>query len=420
MFLLADVNSMYCACEQVFRPDLKGRPVAVLSNNNGALVAINREGKKLGLKRGMPFFQAREIIKNQNVTVFSSNYALYGDMSARCMTILESLAPAMTIYSIDEAFLHVAGIDATESFEEYGRRVRDTVLQQTGLTSGIGIAQTMTLAKLANHAAKTWPATGGVVDLTNRDRQRRLMALVSVSDVWGCGRQLTKKLAAMGITTALQLADSNQALMRRTFGVVLERTVRELNCVPCISIDALPAKQQIIVSRSFGQRVTQLQDMHQAVCQYAERAAEKLRREKQYCRHISVFARTSPFAPHEPYYANSHSVQLMLATQDTRDIVATAVKALNVIWRDGFRYQKAGIMLNDFCDKPGQIDLFDEHPPRAGSEQLMKAVDGINHSGLGKVWFAGQGTNTAWAMRREMLSPRYTTRLQDIPVAKLA
>ncbi|MGE6304634.1 translesion error-prone DNA polymerase V subunit UmuC [Serratia liquefaciens] len=420
MFMLADVNSMYCACEQVFRPDLKGRPVAVLSNNDGALVAINREGKNLGLKRGMPFFQAKEIIKNKNVTVFSSNYSLYGDMSARCMTILESLAPAITIYSIDEAFLHVAGIDATESFEDYGRRVRDTVLQQTGLTCGIGIAQTMTLAKLANHAAKTWPATGGVVDLANRDKQRRLMALLPVSEIWGCGRQLTKKLAAMGITTALQLADSNQALIRRTFGVVLERTVRELNGVPCISIDALPAKQQIIVSRSFGQRVTQLQDMRQAVCQYAERAAEKLRREKQYCRHISVFARTSPFSPHDPYYANSNSVRLMLATQDTRDIVAAAVKALDAIWRDGFRYQKAGIMLNDFCDKSGQIDLFDEQPPRIGSEKLMKVIDGINHSGLGKVWFAGQGINKAWTMRRELLSPCYTTRLQDIPAARLA
>lgn len=418
--MLADVNSMYCACEQVFRPDLKGRPVVVLSNNDGALVAINREGKNLGLKRGMPFFQAKEIIKNQNVTVFSSNYSLYGDMSARCMTILESLAPAITIYSIDEAFLHVAGIDATESFEDYGRRVRDTVLQQTGLTCGIGIAQTMTLAKLANNAAKTWPATGGVVDLANRDKQRRLMALLPVSEIWGCGRQLTKKLAAMGITTALQLADSNQALIRRTFGVVLERTVRELNGVPCISIDALPAKQQIIVSRSFGQRVTQLQDLRQAVCQYAERAAEKLRREKQYCRHISVFARTSPFSPHDPYYANSNSVRLMLATQDTRDIVAAAVKALDAIWRDGFRYQKAGIMLNDFCDKSGQIDLFDEQPPRAGSEQLMKVIDGINQSGLGKVWFAGQGINKAWTMRRELLSPCYTTRLQDIPAARLA
>ncbi|HBH6890249.1 translesion error-prone DNA polymerase V subunit UmuC [Serratia bockelmannii] len=419
MFLLADVNSMYCACEQAFRPDLKGRPVAVLSNNDGALVAINREGKKLGLKRGMPYFQAKEIIKNQNVTVFSSNYSLYGDMSARCMTILESLAPAITIYSIDEAFLHVAGIDATESFEDYGRRVRDTVLQQTGLTCGIGIAQTMTLAKLANQAAKTWPATGGVVDLTNRDRQRRLMALLPASEIWGCGLQLTKKLAAMGINTALQLADSNQALIRRTFGVVLERTVLELNGVPCISIEALPAKQQIIVSRSFGQRVTQLQDIRQAVCQYAERAAEKLRRERQFCRHISVFVRTSPFAPHEPYYANSNSAQLMLPTQDTRDIVAAAVKALDAIWRDGFRYQKAGIMLNDFCDKPGQIDLFDEHPPRAGSEQLMKVVDGINHSGLGKIWFAGQGTDQVWRMRRDLLSPAYTTRWKDIPVARV-
>lgn len=420
MYLLADVNSMYCACEQAFRPDLKGKPVAVLSNNDGALVAINREGKALGLKRGMPFFMAKNIIKTNKVHIFSSNYSLYGDLSARVMAILESMAPTLTIYSIDEAFLHVAGIETVETFAHFGQRVRDTVLQQTGLTCGIGAAQTLTLAKLANHAAKTWPATGGVVDLTDRDRQRKLMALLPVDEVWGCGRQLTKKLATMGIKTILQLADSNRALIRRTFGVVLERTVRELNGESCISIDALPAKQQIIVSRSFGQRITQLQDMHQAVCQYAERAAEKLRRERQYCRHITVFVRTSPFAPHDPYYANSNSVQLMLASQDTRDIVTAAVKALKAIWRDGYRYQKAGIMLNDFSEKPGQIDLFDDCPPRAGSEQLMATIDGINQSGLGKVWFAGQGTNKTWAMRRELLSPAYTTRWKDIPIARLA
>ncbi len=187
MYLLADVNSMYCACEQAFRPDLKGKPVAVLSNNDGALVAINREGKALGLKRGMPFFMAKNIIKTNKVHIFSSNYSLYGDLSARVMAILESMAPTLTIYSIDEAFLHVAGIETVETFAHFGQRVRDTVLQQTGLTCGIGAAQTLTLAKLANHAAKTWPATGGVVDLTDRDRQRKLMALLPVDEVWGVG-----------------------------------------------------------------------------------------------------------------------------------------------------------------------------------------------------------------------------------------
>jgi len=418
MYLLCDVNSMYASCEQLFRPDLKGKPVIVLSNNDGAIVALSKEAKKLGIKRFAPYFQAKDIIKRNKVTCFSSNYALYGDISARIMTTLEELAPELTIYSIDEAFLKITGIDASESFLAFGQRVRTTVRQRTGLTCGIGIAQTLTLAKLANHAAKTWPATGGVVDLSNRDRQRKLMALLSVSEVWGIGRKLSEKLIGMGIKTVLQLADANLSLMKKTFGVVVERTVRELNGTPCISIDALPAKQQIICSRSFGERITQLQDMRQAVCQYAERAAEKLRQERQYCKHVSVFVRTSPYA-NEPQYGNNANQTLMLATQDTRDIVAAAMRALESIWRDGYRFQKAGVVLNDFCDKPGQIDMFDESPPRPNSEALMHAIDRINTTGLGKVWFAGQGIDKGWKMKREMLSPAYTTHWHDLPVASI-
>jgi len=418
MYLLCDVNSMYASCEQLFRPDLKGKPVIVLSNNDGAIVALSKEAKKLGIKRFAPYFQAKDIIKRNKVTCFSSNYALYGDISARIMTTLEELAPELTIYSIDEAFLKITGIDACESFLAFGQCVRTTVRQRTGLTCGIGIAQTLTLAKLANHAAKTWPATGGVVDLSNRDRQRKLMALLSVSEVWGIGRKLSEKLIGMGIKTVLQLADANLSLMKKTFGVVVERTVRELNGTPCISIDALPAKQQIICSRSFGERITQLQDMRQAVCQYAERAAEKLRQERQYCKHVSVFVRTSPYA-NEPQYGNNANQTLMLATQDTRDIVAAAMRALESIWRDGYRFQKAGVVLNDFCDKPGQIDMFDESPPRPNSEALMHAIDRINTTGLGKVWFAGQGIDKGWKMKREMLSPAYTTHWHDLPVASI-
>jgi DNA polymerase V len=418
MYLLCDVNSMYASVEQLFRPDLKGKPVIVLSNNDGAIVALNKEAKKLGIKRFAPYFQAKDIIRRHQVTCFSSNYALYGDMSARIMSTLEEMAPELTIYSIDEAFLKVNGIDACESFLAFGQRVRATVWQRTGLTCGIGIAQTLTLAKLANHAAKTWPATGGVVDLSNRDRQRKLMALLPVNETWGIGRKLSEKLTAMGIKTVLQLADANLNLMKKTFGVVVERTVRELNGVSCVSIDSLPAKQQIICSRSFGERITQLQDMRQAVCQYAERAAEKLRQERQYCKHVSVFLRTSPYA-NEPQYGNNANQTLMLATQDTRDIVAAAMRALDSIWRDGYRFQKAGIVLNDFCDKPGQIDMFDESPPRPNSDALMHAIDRINTTGMGKVWFAGQGIDKGWKMKRDMLSPAYTTRWSELPNAKI-
>ncbi|PVZ84168.1 DNA polymerase V subunit UmuC [Serratia sp. S1B] len=417
MFLLCDVNSMYASCEQLFRPDLKGKPVVVFSNNDSCVVATNKQAKQLGIKRGDPYFKIKTLIERCQVASFSSNYALYGDLSARIMATLSALAPGpIQVYSIDESFLPLHGIDKSQSLLAYGHRVRSTVYNQTGLTCGIGIAQTRTLAKLANHAAKTWPATGGVVDLSDPIRQRKLMAILPVEQVWGIGRKLSARLKAMGIETVLQLANTNLQLIKRTFGVVVERTVRELNGTSCISIDLLPAKQQIICSRSFGQRITQLQDMRQAVCQYAERAAEKLRAERQYCRQVSVFLHTSPYS-NEPYYSNNANQTLMLATQDTRDIITASMRSLDLIWRDGYRYQSAGIMLNDFCDRPGQIDLFDEIPPRPGSEQLMSIIDHINHTGLGKVWFAGQGIHKGWKMKRAMLSPAYTTRWADLPVA---
>ena len=418
MYLLCDINSMYASCEQLFRPDLKNKPVLVLSNNDGACVALNRLAKQTGIKRGAPYFQIKDLIKRHNIAVFSSNYALYGDMSARVCATLESLAAELTIYSIDEAFLTVTGIEASEPLETYGKRVQDTVYRNTGLACGIGIAQTRTLAKLANHAAKKWPATGGVVVLNERVRQRKLLALTPVGDIWGIGKKLSAKLETMGIKNALQLADASLSFIRKTFGVVVERTVRELNGTSCISVDELPAKEQIICSRSFGERITEELQMREAVCQYAERAAEKLRGEKQYCRSISVFVRTSPFS-NEPYYSNTATQTLILATQDTRDIVAAAMSALEHIWRHGYRYQKAGIILNDFVPRPGQIDMFDEPPPRANSAQLMSVVDHINHTGLGKVWFAGQGINKGWQMKREMLSPRWTTNWKDLPRAAI-
>lgn len=415
MYLLCDINAMYASCEQLFRPDLKGKPVVVLSNNDGACVALNAQAKAVGIKRGVPYFQVKSLIKQHNVAVFSSNYALYGDMSQRVSAVLESLATDAFAYSIDESFLMVDGIDAIESYEQYGRRVRDTVYQHTGLTCGIGVGQTHTLAKLANHAAKTWPATRGVVVLTERHRQRKLMSLLPVSEVWGIGRKLSTRLEAMGIKTALDLADTHLPFVRKTFGVTVERTVRELNGISCISVESLPAKEQIISSRSFGERITDKQQMHEAVCQYAERAAQKLRGERRYCRHITVFIRTSPYSS-EPYYSNAASRTLMTSTQDTRDIINAVVRGLDDIWREGYRYQKAGVMLNDFTDRAGQINLFDETPPQANSEMLMQTMDRLNQYGS-QIWFAGQGIHQDWKMKREWLSPAYTTNWNALPVA---
>lgn len=339
------------------------------------------------------------------------------------MVHLEELAPRVEQYSIDEMFLDIRGIDSCIDFEDFGRQLREHVRSGTGLTIGVGMGPTKTLAKSAQWASKEWPQFGGVLALTpgNIRRTEKLLSLQPVEEIWGVGRRISKKLNTMGITTALQLARANPVFIRKNFNVVLERTVRELNGESCISLEeAPPPKQQIVCSRSFGERVTTYEAMRQAVCQYAERAAEKLRGERQFCRHIAVFVKTSPFAVNEHYYGNLASEKLLIPTQDTRDIIAAAVRALDRVWLDGHRYAKAGCMLNDFTPTGvSQLNLFDEVQPRERSEQLMQVLDGINHSGLGKVWFAGRGIAPDWQMKREMLSPAYTTRWNDLPVAMI-
>ncbi|EAA5624263.1 translesion error-prone DNA polymerase V subunit UmuC [Salmonella enterica subsp. enterica serovar Tennessee] len=423
MYALADVNSFYASCEKVFRPDLRNKPVVVLSNNDGCVIARSPEAKRLGIKMGVPWFQLKMTQFPEPVIAFSSNYELYASMSNRVMSHLEELAPRVEQYSIDEMFLDVSGIDSCIDFEDFGRQLREHVRNGTGLTIGVGMGPTKTLAKSAQWASKEWPQFGGVLALTtgNPRRTTKLLSLQPVEEIWGVGRRISRKLSTMGITTALQLARANPAFIRKNFNVVLERTVRELNGVSCISLEEAPSpKQQIICSRSFGKRVTTYEALRQAICQHAERAAEKLRGERQFCRHIAVFVKTSPFAVNEAYYANVASEKLLLPTRDTRDIISAAVKALDSIWLDGHRYAKAGVMLNDFTPSGvSQLNLFDEEQPRAQSDELMKVLDRINHSGKGKIWFAGRGIAPEWQMKRDMLSPAYTTRWSDIPVALL-
>ena len=282
--------------------------------------------------------------------------------------------------------------------EDFGRQLRQHVYDCTRLTIGVGAGPTKTLAKSAQWASKEWKQFRGVLALTrgNPQRTRKLLSLQPVEEIWGVGNRIARKLNVLGIKTALDLALTNQAFIRKNFSVVLERTVREL-------------------------KITEYESLRQAICQHAERASEKLRKEHQYCRHISVFIKTSPFAIKEPYYGNVATEKLLTPTQDTRDIIAAATMALERIWRDGHRYAKAGVMLNDFTGSGvSQLQLFDERPPRPHSAELMRVLDGINNSGLGKVWFAGRGIAPEWQMKREMLSPAYTTRWSDIPAAKLA
>lgn len=392
MFALVDVNSFYASCETVFRPDLKGRPVVVLSNNDGCVIARSAEAKGL-VTMGAPYFKQRDIFRRHGIVTFSSNYELYADMSLRVMTTLEEITPRVEIYSIDEAFCDLTGVSNCLNLEAFGREIRHTVEKRTHLTVGVGIAPTKTLAKLANFAAKKWQRhTGGVLDLSSIERQRKLMAALPVEEVWGVGRRLSKRLDAMGIKTVLDLADTHTAVIRKHFSVVLERTVRELRGESCLGFEEfVPDKQEIMCSRSFGERISDYESMRQAICSYAARAAEKLRAEHQYCRFISAFVKTSPFALNEPYYGNSASVKLLTPTEDSRDIINAATRCLDAIWKEGLRYQKAGVMLGDFFSLGvAQLNLFDENPPRRNSAELMAVIDELNKKeGRGTLWFAG-------------------------------
>jgi DNA polymerase V len=353
--------------------------------------------------------------------------------SIEYISTLEELAQRVEIYSIDEAFLDLTGTQSLLSNTLFGQQVRQIIGDWTGITVCVGIAPTKTLAKMANHGAKKYPATQGVVDLSDPLRQQRLMALLPVDEIWGIGRRLGLRLQQMGINSALDLANANPKHIRQHFSVVVERTVRELNGESCIEFEeAPPTKKQIVCSRSFGERVTTLQEMGEAICRHSARAAEKLRREKRYAKVITVFIRTSPFNANQPQYANSVTAELPLPSDDSRDLINQAMRLLDRIWCDGYQYAKAGVMLSDFY-KPGiyQPSLFEQETPQRNnsleltkSQALMSTLDKINRAGKNKLFFAGQGvahsskTNSSktnnWMMKREHLSPAYTTNWNDI------
>ena len=421
MFALVDCNNFYVSCERLFRPDLAKRPVVVLSNNDGCVVARSQEAKALGIKMGVPVFQVQSLLKAHQVVVFSSNYALYAELSQRVMSTLEHLAPAVEVYSIDEAFLDIRGIAACAELAQWGQRVRHTIAQWIGLPVCVGMAPTKTLAKLANHAAKHYQATQGVVDLSSWKRQQRLMALLPVSEVWGVGRRLSAHLEALNIHTALDLARADPQVLRRRFNVVLERTIRELNGISCINLaQDLPAKQQIISSRSFSQPITEYAALQEAVASYLTRAMEKLRQEHRLTRCIQVFIRTSPFRTQEPYYGNAATARLAEPTADTRVVMKQAMQLLKKLWRDGYGYAKAGVMLSDFYEHSGwQPDLLqtaEQHPQYAQrSQALMQTIDHINQTYSTPIHFARQGIERHWQMKRNRLSPHYLSRWSDLP-----
>ncbi len=411
---LVDCNNFYANCERLFRPDLRDRPVIVLSNNDGCVVARSQEAKALGIGMAVPAYRIRDLIEREGVTVFSSNYALYADVSQRVMRVLEEAVPRVEQYSIDEAFLDLTGLADPVAL---ARALRQRVHRWVGVPVSIGLAPSRTLAKLANAAAKRWPATGGVVDLRDPHRQRRLLRLMPVEEVWGVGRRLGRRLRVMGIDSALKLADSDPALMRKAFSVMLERTVRELRGQSCLELEeAPPPRQQVLCSRTFAERVSALAPLREAVSHFAARAAEKLREDGQLTRQVSVYLRTNPHHPREPQHHPLVTVPLPEPTADSRDVLHAALRALEAAWRPGHRYMKAGVLLGELVQpRSWQRDLFDHLPTRRRSDALMQTLDRINRAGRGRLFFASEGIRRPWQMRRDHLSPAYTTRWSDLP-----
>jgi DNA polymerase V len=413
VFGLIDCNSFYASCERVFRPDLARVPIVVLSNNDGCVIARSYDAKPF-VKMGEPYFQIKNKLRQQGIVAFSSNYALYGDMSERVMTLIESLVPAVEVYSIDEAFADLTGI---EGLDELGRQIRSQVLRCTGIPVGVGIAPTKTLAKLANHTAKRLQAqTGGVVNICDQVKRDWVLRNTDVGEVWGVGRRMKMHLNALGIKSAMDLAKADAWSLRKHFSVVIEKTARELAGTPCLELDEPdPPKQEICCSRMFGKRLTELPPIKEAVATYMMRASEKLRAQNSLCKKIRVSIRTGMFNPEEAKYANGVVVDLPYPTDDVRLLTRAAVDALDRIFRPGFAYSKAEVLLLNLC-QPGEYtdDLFATSQP-ASASKVMAVLDQINDRwGRGTLRAASVPSHPDWAMRREMMSQSFTTNINQL------
>jgi DNA polymerase V len=441
MFALVDVNNMYVSCERVFKPSLNGRPVVVLSNNDGCAIARSNEAKDLGITMAQPWFQIRHLERTAGLLALSANFELYGDMSSRMMTVVAQYAPRQEIYSIDECFLDFEGVRG--DLVAIGREMRSTVLKWTGLPTSVGWGPTKTLAKLANHVAKTADRKPGtyppeLAQVCNFGAMSRgeldgVMQATEVGDVWGVGRKTSARLNEGGIRTVLELVNADTATLRKQFSVVLEKTLLELRGTSCLDVDDAPAaNQQIMCSRSFGAPVTDMSELTEVASQFASRVAEKVRHQHSVAGAVHVFIATSPFRKNDRQHSPSATIPLVRPTADTRVLIHAAVRALQSMYRPGFNYVKAGVMLVDLQPEglaQGELDLFcNYHEPdgfaaQRDRSQLMGALDALNQRfGRGAVSVASATrtvtTRTGYIARQERRSPRYTTRLDEIPTAR--
>ena len=415
-FALVDCESFYASCERIFRPDLKNVPIVVLSNNDGCVIARSTEAKKMGIGMGVPWFKVRESFLKQNGKVFSSNFTFYGDISARVMNILEGFVPRVEIYSIDEAFLDLDTLKQNYNLYDFGCHIRSLVRQWTGIPVRIGIAPNKTLSKIAINEIKRKNIPASVIHLSDEIKIKTALKHAPVGKVWGVGRRLNEHLNNAGINTALDLANVSPQNIRKKFSIVLERTVRELRGERCLDIeDDISSKKQIVVSRSFGERVSNLETLKPIVSNFAVRAAEKLRSEKQKCSQVSVYVRTSPFNKNKPQHSDLKTIELLTPTNDTRDILTAAKKGLLPIFRSGYDYAKAGIVLNKFTNEHiKQYSLFKDPNDPKQDTKLMKYLDQMNAYET-QIYYASQNTKKWSPMKQNMTSPKYTTSWYDLP-----
>jgi DNA polymerase V len=417
---LIDVNNFNVSCERVFNPRLNGKPVVVLSNNDGCAVARSNEVKALGVAMGAPWFKLKDLARQHGIIGLSSNYALYADMSNRVMSILREYSPDQEVYSIDESFLDLTGFQSGNLIQ-YGQKMRKRILKWTGLPVCVGIGSTKTLAKLANHCAKKRSVFNGVCNFNAMNHQEldALLSEIGVGEIWGVGGRLAPRLQALGFNSVLVLKRANPERLRQQFSVVMEKTIRELNGTVCIELEEIAqAKKQIMSSRSFGQPVSDYVSLAESITLYISRAAEKLRRQRSFAGSIHVFIRTSPFRSDDPFYSNGLTIPLPSPTDDTRQLVNIALWGLRQIYKPNYNYAKAGIMLGELVPAEGvQGDMFSQIKTNPKSAVLMSTIDTINRKmGKESIKLASEGFRRPWKMRQENKSPAYTTRWSDLPV----
>lgn len=418
MIGLIDCNNFFASCERVFNPSLNGKPIVVLSNNDGCVIARSEEVKRLGVKMGIPFYQIQEQVKRDKIAVFSSNYTLYGDLSRRVMSILAEQVPDIDVYSIDEAFLDLAGI---ENLLDFGQNIVKKTSKNSGIPVSLGVAPTRTLAKLANSFAKRYPAYNRVCIIDSEEKRIKALKKTPVGFIWGIGRQTRKTMEYYGIETAYDLTQKSRSWVRNKMTVVGERIWLELHGIPCITSDSVVDKQQICTSRSFGDTVTDFDPLRESVANFASACASKLRRQKSLAQGMIVFAYTNRHREDHVQYYPSKTIRFSFATADTLEIVKLARTALEEIYKEGYEYKKAGVILTNIIDEGDYMrDLFDPMD-REKQKRISTAIDNINiKNGAGSIQLAALGTDKAvWNLRREYLSKCPTTNIRDIIEIKI-